>query len=75
MNAEQIRHARAMLADPEASISSIARLIGVSRTTLYKYGLVLVGSTIQLSPFPRGTRPSVTACDPWGVLAAGSYGP
>ncbi len=37
MSAEQIRHARAMLADPEASISSIAKLIGVSRTTLYKY--------------------------------------
>ncbi|MFD5493398.1 helix-turn-helix domain-containing protein [Streptomyces sp. NPDC127091] len=37
MSAEQIRHARAMLADPEASISSIAKLLGVSRTTLYKY--------------------------------------
>lgn len=37
MTEEQVRHARAMLADPEASISSIAKLLGVSRTTLYKY--------------------------------------
>lgn len=37
MNEEQIRHARAMLADPEASISSIAKLLGVSRMTVYKY--------------------------------------
>ncbi|WP_331718527.1 recombinase family protein [Streptomyces virginiae] len=37
MNAEQVRHARAMLGDPEATITSIAKLIGVSRTTLYKY--------------------------------------
>lgn len=37
MNDEQIRHARSMLADPEASIASIAKLLGISRTTLYKY--------------------------------------
>lgn len=37
MNEEQIRHARSMLANPEASIASIAKLLGVSRTTLYKY--------------------------------------
>ncbi|MFI1890453.1 recombinase family protein [Streptomyces jumonjinensis] len=37
MSAEQIRHARSMLADPDASISSIAKLLGISRTTLYKY--------------------------------------
>lgn len=37
MTEEQIRHARAMLADPEASISSIAKLLGVSRMTIYKY--------------------------------------
>lgn len=37
MTEEQIRHARSMLADPEASISSIAKLLGVSRTTIYKY--------------------------------------
>ncbi|MFE7566191.1 recombinase family protein [Streptomyces sp. NPDC057539] len=37
MSEEQIRHARSMLADPEASITSIAKLLGVSRTTIYKY--------------------------------------
>lgn len=37
MSAEQIRHARSMLADPEASIASVAKLLGVSRTTIYKY--------------------------------------
>lgn len=37
MTEEQIRHARSMLADPEASITSIAKLLGVSRMTIYKY--------------------------------------
>jgi DNA invertase Pin-like site-specific DNA recombinase len=37
MTEEQVRHARSMLADPDASISSIAKLLGVSRTTIYKY--------------------------------------
>lgn len=37
MTEEQILHARSMLANPEASISGIAKLLGISRTTLYKY--------------------------------------
>ncbi|WP_406729628.1 helix-turn-helix domain-containing protein [Streptomyces sp. GD-15H] len=37
MTEEQVRHARALLAQPENTITSIARLLGVSRTTLYKY--------------------------------------
>jgi DNA invertase Pin-like site-specific DNA recombinase len=37
MTPEQIRHARALLAQPDATIASIARLIGVSRSTIYKY--------------------------------------
>jgi predicted transcriptional regulator len=37
MTEEQVRHARAMLTDPDASISSIAKLLGVSRMTIYKY--------------------------------------
>ncbi|MFF8431709.1 helix-turn-helix domain-containing protein [Streptomyces sp. NPDC016566] len=36
MTAEQIRHTRAPLAQPD-TITSIAKLLGVSRTTLYKY--------------------------------------
>jgi len=34
---EQIRQARTLLATPDASVSSIARLLHVSRTTLYRY--------------------------------------
>ncbi|MFD3620646.1 recombinase family protein [Streptomyces sp. NPDC058676] len=37
MNAEQIRHARALLTQLENTVTSIAKLLGVSRTTLYKY--------------------------------------
>ncbi|NKY56178.1 recombinase family protein [Nocardia flavorosea] len=37
MSEEQIRQARALLTRPDESVSSIARLLGVSRTTLYKY--------------------------------------
>ncbi|MGI3199791.1 recombinase family protein [Streptomyces sp. GLT-R25] len=37
MTEEQIRHARALLAQPDNTITSIAKLLGVSRTTLYKY--------------------------------------
>ncbi|MFM9815631.1 recombinase family protein [Streptomyces scabiei] len=37
MTEEQIRHARALLAQPENTVTSIAKLLGVSRTTLYKY--------------------------------------
>lgn len=37
MNAEQIRQARALLTRPEESVSSIARMLGVSRSTLYKH--------------------------------------
>jgi ACT domain-containing protein len=34
---EQIRHAHALLTQPDATIASIARLLGVSRSTIYKY--------------------------------------
>jgi predicted transcriptional regulator len=37
MTGEQIRHARDLLARPENTVSSIARLLGVSRATVYKY--------------------------------------
>jgi transposase-like protein len=37
MTAEQIRHARDLLARPSNTVSSIARLLGVSRGTIYKY--------------------------------------
>ena len=34
---EQITHARALLTRPDATVASIARLLGVSRSTLYKH--------------------------------------
>ncbi|MBD2900686.1 hypothetical protein amrb99_96950 [Actinomadura sp. RB99] len=37
MTPEQIRHACALLIQPDATVSSIARLLGVSRSTIYKY--------------------------------------
>lgn len=56
MTEEQIRHARAMLADPEASISSIAKLLGVSRMTIYKYVPELRAGRASLVPTdtPKG---------------------
>ena len=37
LTAEQIRHARDLLTRPDNTVSSIARLLGVSRATIYKY--------------------------------------
>jgi DNA invertase Pin-like site-specific DNA recombinase len=37
MTTEQIRHARDLLTRPDNTVSSIARLLGVSRSTIYKY--------------------------------------
>lgn len=37
MTAEQVRHARDLLIRPDNTVSSIARLLGVSRATIYKY--------------------------------------
>jgi DNA invertase Pin-like site-specific DNA recombinase len=37
MTPEQVRSARDLLAQPDHTISSVARLLGVSRSTIYKY--------------------------------------
>jgi DNA invertase Pin-like site-specific DNA recombinase len=37
MTAEQVQHARDLLERPDNTVSSIARLLGVSRATIYKY--------------------------------------
>ena len=37
VTAEQIQHARDLLTRPDNTVSSIARLLGVSRVTIYKY--------------------------------------
>ncbi|MEV4208188.1 recombinase family protein [Nocardia salmonicida] len=44
MTEEQIRQARAILTRPEETVSSVARLLGVSRSTIYKYAPELSGS-------------------------------
>ena len=37
MTPEQVRHARALLTQPDATVASIARPLDVSRSTIYKY--------------------------------------
>jgi hypothetical protein len=37
MTPEQIKHARDLLAQPHNTVSSIARVLGISRSTIYKY--------------------------------------
>ncbi|WP_406054488.1 recombinase family protein [Kribbella sp. NBC_00889] len=37
MTQEQIQHAKDLLGNPDNTVSSIARLLGVSRATIYKY--------------------------------------
>jgi predicted transcriptional regulator len=44
MTAEQIRRARDLLTRPGNTVSSIARLLGVSHATIYKYTPELTGN-------------------------------
>ncbi|WP_246062228.1 helix-turn-helix domain-containing protein [Haloactinospora alba] len=50
MTEEQVRHTRDLLTQPENSDSAIARLLGISRSTLYKHVLELSGGRTALSP-------------------------
>nr|WP_281174915.1 recombinase family protein [Actinomadura oligospora] len=62
MTPEQVRHARALLAQPDATIASIARLLGVSRATIYKYVPELkTGQHPQLQPGAQGLRAELPA--------------
>lgn len=58
MTPEQVRHARALLTPPDATVSSIARLLGVSRSTLYKYshGPGVVGAATHLDSAGPASR-------------------
>lgn len=66
MSAEQIRHARDLLTHPDNTVSSIARLLGVSRSTIYKYVPELGGRAVDatqaldtvLAALPADTRPA-----------------
>ncbi len=59
---EEIRHARTLLSQPDETVSSIARLLGVSRSTIYKYVPELVG----------GGRPAIEAPAARPEIEAGS---
>lgn len=54
LTAEQVKHARDLLARPENSVASIARLLGVSRSTIYKYVPDLARA---VSPCPHTVAP------------------
>ena len=55
MTAEQFRYARDLLTQPDNAVSSIARLIGVSRAAIYKY-------VPELPARARATAWGVAAC-------------
>ncbi|MFB6985266.1 recombinase family protein [Streptomyces sp. NPDC056178] len=63
MTDEQVRHARDLLARPENTVTSIAKLLGVSRNTIYNYVPELKGGRLALAEstntaeLPRPSRP------------------
>jgi DNA invertase Pin-like site-specific DNA recombinase len=57
MTAEQIRHARDLLTRPDNTVSSIARLLGVSRATIYKYVPEITGR--QSIALPTGQKDAI----------------
>jgi hypothetical protein len=65
MTPEQVRHARALLTEPDATVSSIARLLRVSRSTIYKYVPELAtGDRQTIEPPPARAK---LAAAPQGV--------
>lgn len=50
LSAEQIRHAQTLLREPENTVSSISRLLGVSRSTLYAHVPELANRGTQVRP-------------------------
>jgi DNA invertase Pin-like site-specific DNA recombinase len=52
MTPEQIRHAHDLLTRPDNTVSSIARLLGVSRATIYKYVPEIINGSL-----PADNRP------------------
>ncbi|MEV7011987.1 recombinase family protein [Streptosporangium sp. NPDC051022] len=52
MTPEQIRHARDLLSRPDNTVSSIARLLGVSRSTLYKHVPELASGRVAVDQPP-----------------------
>ncbi|MFI0740792.1 HTH domain-containing protein [Streptomyces sp. NPDC021100] len=60
MTEEQVRHARDLLTRPENTVTSIAKLLGVSRNTIYKYIPELKGSGLTLADAPIAELPEPT---------------
>jgi DNA invertase Pin-like site-specific DNA recombinase len=64
MTDEQVRHARELLARPENTVTSIAKLLGVSRNTIYNYVPELKGGRLALdestntAELPRPAQPT-----------------
>ena len=48
----QVRHARDLLARPENTVTTIAKLLGVSRNTIYNYVPELKGGRLALAEAP-----------------------
>jgi DNA invertase Pin-like site-specific DNA recombinase len=53
MTPEQIQHAKELLGNPANTVSSIARLLGVSRATIYKYVPELRSPAVAGASAPR----------------------
>jgi DNA invertase Pin-like site-specific DNA recombinase len=56
MTQEQVRHTRDLLTHPESTVSSIARLLGVSRATIYKHVPELGCGELPAAPRPGDHR-------------------
>ncbi|MFF0794196.1 recombinase family protein [Streptomyces spiralis] len=62
MTDEQVRHARDLLARPENTVTSIAKLLGVSRNTIYNYlpelkgGRLALAESTNTAELPRPSR-------------------
>jgi predicted DNA-binding transcriptional regulator AlpA len=54
MTAEQIRHTRDLLTRPDNTVSSMDRLLGVSRATIYKYVPELPARAPPAAALPHG---------------------
>lgn len=58
---EEVRHARQLLTNPDNTVSSIARLLGVSRSTLYAHIPELTGRRQAAATFGETVAPSCAA--------------
>jgi len=63
MTPEQVRSARTLLAEPEHSVTSIAKPPGVSRSTIYKY----------LPELSGGSDPALPSSQPRPAIIGGSH--